>query len=62
MKNSVIGLLPMAVLENPDIGSLGNGLPYALGKLNWAVVRVVMVDEAAYEADHDIGSRIRLLG
>src|SRR5208337_3588984 len=58
MNNGVIGLLSLAVLENSDIGSRRNGLPYALGKLNRAMVRVVMVDEAA----DDIGSRTRLLG
>src|ERR1700685_2568321 len=62
MKNGVIGLLPMAVLENLHVGSRGNGLPYASGELNRAVVRVVMVDEAAHESDHNVRSRIRRLG
>ena len=52
--DDVISTFSAAVLENANVGSLGNGLADALRQLNWAVMRIVVVDEPTDEADHNI--------
>jgi len=51
--DSVIGLLSVAVLENADVCIRGDGSANALGELNRAMVKIVVADKAADEANHN---------
>ncbi len=55
--DAVEGLFSSPVFENPDIGVLGNCSLDLLCELNRAVMRIVVADETAYEADHNVGRR-----
>jgi hypothetical protein len=61
-EDSVVGLLPAAVLKNPDVSIFGNGSLHLLRELNRTLGRVVMADEAADEADHNVRGSDRWLG
>lgn len=56
-KNVVEGLFAAPVLENADVGVMRNDGPNALGELNRAVMRVVMVYEPPNEADENVCGR-----
>ena len=53
-EDGVVGLFPATVLKNPHISIFGNSSLDLLRELNRAVVRVVMADKSAHEADHNV--------
>jgi hypothetical protein len=59
--DSIVGLFPVPIFKNPNVGVLWNSSPDLLREFDRAVVRVVMAYETTYETDHDVGrSRSRL--
>lgn len=53
-KDRTVGFSAMAVFKNADIGTGWEDLANSLSRLNYAVVGIVVSDEAAYESDYDV--------
>jgi hypothetical protein len=61
-EHDLMSPLSAAILENPDVSALGDGLVDVLGELNRAMVGIVVVHESAHKTDDDVGSSRRIVG
>jgi len=57
--DGVVGTLPAAVFEDPNVGVFGSRALDPLSKTNGAVVKIVVAYEAAHETDDNAGGNCR---
>src|ERR1700676_3845866 len=62
LDDCVVGALSPPIFEDSHIRVLGKFRANSLCELNWAVVLIVVADEATHETDHDVGWRRNLHG
>lgn len=62
VKNRGVGAFAVAILEDSNVGSGRKVRTNAFGELNRAMMRIVMADETADEANDDVGSGRRGTG
>jgi len=53
--DSIVGLFPVPIFKNPNVGGFWNSSPDLLREFDRAMVRIVMAYETTYETDYDVG-------